>query len=233
MGQIILLAFGAAIFPTLLACVAIMLSRPQPRALLLGFYLGGLLTSVISGIVVLSLFNNGNSIGGTTTSTSSPGVYIVSGLIALLFSWLMASDRGRSYLARRREHHPRKHSQPKPQTGPSRIERTLSRASARTAFAVGAVINLPGPFYLLALGDISTGDYSSAQELGLILLFNAIMFLLVEVPLVGYIVRPDTTVEKVAAFSKWLNANGLRVIGWLIGIWGTGLLVQGVSAALG
>jgi hypothetical protein len=43
------------------------------------------------------------------------------------------------------------------------------------------VINLPGPFYVLALGKIAHGSYSTVQQVGLILLFNAIMFLLLEV----------------------------------------------------
>ncbi|HEY6397524.1 MAG TPA: hypothetical protein VIX82_08745 [Solirubrobacteraceae bacterium] len=52
MGSIILLAFGAGFFPTLLACVAIMISRPEPRWLLIAFYAGGLLTSISTGIAV-------------------------------------------------------------------------------------------------------------------------------------------------------------------------------------
>ena len=98
---------------------------------------------------------------------------------------------------------------------------------------VGAAINLPGPFYLLALGDIASGGYSTAEQLGLIVLFNAIMFLLVEVPLVGYLVRPEETAERVAGFATWLNANGLRVMGWLVGAVGVGLIVQGIAAAAG
>ena len=96
---------------------------------------------------------------------------------------------------------------------------------------VGAAINLPGPFYLLALGDIASGPYSTAEQLGLVLLFNAIMFLLVEVPLVGYLVQPEETAGRVASFSTWLNANGLRVMGWLVGAVGAGLIVQGIAAA--
>ena len=99
------------------------------------------------------------------------------------------------------------------------------------AFAVGAAINLPGPFYLLALGDIATGAYTGVQELGLILVFNAIMFLLLEVPLVGYLMRPERTAERVATLATWLNANGLRVMGWLVGAVGVSLLVQGIVAA--
>ena len=52
---------------------------------------------------------------------------------------------------------------------------------------IGAAINLPGPFYVLALGEIASGPYDSLASLGLILLFNAIMFTLLEVPLVGYL----------------------------------------------
>ena len=98
---------------------------------------------------------------------------------------------------------------------------------------VGAAINLPGPFYLLALGDMATSGYSTAEQLGLIVLFNAIMFLLVEVPLVGYLVRPDSTAERVASFATWLNSNGLRIMGWLVGAVGIGLIVQGLAAASG
>ena len=98
---------------------------------------------------------------------------------------------------------------------------------------VGAAINLPGPFYLLALGDIATGDYSTAEQLGLVALFNAIMFLLVEVPLVGYLVAPSRPPSEVASFSTWLNVNGLRVMGWLVAAVGAGLIVQGLAAAAG
>jgi hypothetical protein len=58
MGSIILLAFGACFFPTLLACVAIMISRPEPRWLLIAFYAGGVVTSVSAGIVVLAVFES-------------------------------------------------------------------------------------------------------------------------------------------------------------------------------
>jgi hypothetical protein len=53
-GQIVLLACAAAVFPTLIAYVAVMISRPEPRALLLAFYLGGLISSLTSGVVVLA-----------------------------------------------------------------------------------------------------------------------------------------------------------------------------------
>jgi hypothetical protein len=229
-GPIILLAFGAAVFPTLLACVAIMISRPEPRRLLLAFYAGGLLTSVASGIVVLALFANGSDVLGSTTSTPHPATSIIAGVLALVLAWLLASTRGRSRIDRWRRSHPRRAAKPKEHKGPSWAERHLGEASAKVAFGVGATINLPGPFYLLALGDMATGGYSTGQQLGLILLFNAIMFLLLEAPLVGYFVRPEATAERVGNLSRWLNANGLRVTGWLVGVFATSLLAQGLTA---
>jgi len=57
------------------------------------------------------------------------------------------------------------------------------------------------------------------------------MFLLLEVPLAGYLVRPDRTAEQVAKLGRWLNSNGLRVMGGLIALVGVSLVVQGLAAA--
>ena len=59
------------------------------------------------------------------------------------------------------------------------------------------------------------------------------MFTLLEVPLVGYLVRPERTAEQVGRLSIWLNANGLRIMGALIGVVGVSLVVQGIAAAAG
>jgi hypothetical protein len=226
-GSIIVLGLGASLFPMLLACVAIMISRPEPRRLLVAFYVGGLLTSVVSGIAVLSAFKDGHAVLGNTSSTPHPTVSIVIGAVALAFAWLMTTSRGKAILERWRSRH---RSQPKPDKGPSWAERRLGDASWKVAFLVGAVINLPGPFYLLALGKIAHGGYSPTGEVALILLFNAIMFVLLEAPLAGYLISPDATTERVQALSRILNENGLRTTGWFVGFFGVGLLAQGIAA---
>jgi hypothetical protein len=227
MAHVVLLALAAAVFPTLIACVAIMLSRPEPRRLLVAFYAGGVLASVGAGIVVLNAFKRGASVAGNSSSNPSPGTSVVAGLLALLLGWLMVTDRGRALLNGWRRRHPLRRRK---REGPSWAERRLDRANAAVAFAIGAAINLPGPFYVLALGDIAGGGYSRTAELGLILMFNAVMFVLLEVPLVGYLVRPQRTAEQVARLAVWLNDNGLRVMGALVGAVGVSLVVQGLAA---
>lgn len=85
--EIILLAFAAAFFPALLACVAIMISRPEPRWLLIGFYAGGLLTSIGTGIAVLALFDDGEGALGGTRSAPYPR-------LRSLLAWSRCCSRG-------------------------------------------------------------------------------------------------------------------------------------------
>jgi hypothetical protein len=84
--------------------------------------------------------------------------------------------------------------------------------------------------YLLALGQIARGSYSTPEQIALILVFNAIMFVLLEVPLVGCLLRPKATATRVSAMSAWLNRNGLRITGWLVALFGIGLMAQGTAA---
>ena len=228
MLRIVLLAFGAAIFPALLACVAILLSRPEPRRLILAFYLGGLLVSIVSGVAVLTVFESGGEVAGSTSDSPHPTVSIAVGTVGLLFAWLLISRRGRTLIDRWRSRHPRRQKRKK--EGPSWVERRLDHATVRIAFVVGGAINLPGPFYLLALGDLATG-YGRPEQIALILLFNAIMFMLLEIPLVGYLVDPAWTERTVSTAARWLNSNGLRVIGMLVGFFSASLVVQGLIAA--
>ena len=141
----------------------------------------------------------------------------------------MVTGRAQSSVGRLREWRGRRHPRHE-KSGPSWIERRLDKASPLAAFVLGAVINLPGPLYLLGLGRIATGGYGIVAQILLVLLFNAVMFLLLEVPLVGYVLWPEATRVKVSAFGRWLNANGLRVMGALVGLFGASFMLQGVIA---
>jgi hypothetical protein len=228
-AKVIVLALGAAFFPALLACVAILVSRPEPHRLILAFYLGGLLMSVTAGLVVLKVFQDGDGILGSDAGGPDGNVSVVVGLVGLLFAWLLASRSGRGLLDDWRARHPRR--PPKRGDGPSWVERRLDGATVGITFAIGAAINLPGPFYLVALGDIAGGP-TPLEQVALILLFNAIMFLLLEIPLVGYLLHPGWTERAVAATRSWLTVNRLRILGALIGAISCALILQGLQAML-
>ncbi len=203
-AKIVVLALGAAFFPALLACVAILVSRPEPHQ---------------EGRDPRHRYGRPHG-----------NVSIVVGLVGLFFAWLLASRRGRGLLEAWRSRHPRKRP-PKPKAeGPSWVERRLDGATVAITFAVGAAINLPGPFYLVALGDIAGGP-SPLEQVALILLFNAIMFLLLEIPLVGYLIDPGWTERSVAATRAWLTVNRLRILGTFLAAISLGLIFQGIQTA--
>jgi hypothetical protein len=229
-AKVVVLALGAAFFPALLACVAILVSRPEPHRLILAFYLGGLLMSVTAGLVVLKVFQDGGGILGSDAGGPDGNVSIVVGLVGLFFAWLLASRRGRGLLEDWRARHPRRRPA-KRGDGPSWVERRLDGATMGITFAIGAAINLPGPFYLIALGDIAGGP-TPVEQVALILLFNAIMFLLLEIPLIGYLIDPGWTERAVAATRAWLTDNRLRILGAVIGAISCALIAQGIDAAL-
>jgi Sap, sulfolipid-1-addressing protein len=224
MGDIFLLSLAAAVYPALLASAVVILALPQPRGLLLGYLIGGMTVSITAGLLIVPAFEDSNPVIGSK-STVSPGAYIFAGVLLLAVAWLLGTRRGRDLTERRRAR-PKKPQRDKP----SWTNRVLSRESAYVALGVGAVMNLPGPWYLLALRDIADGSYSRPTQIGLIVLFNVVMFTLIEVPLVGYLLQPDRTAARVAAFNDWLGRNARNIVAILaLGI-AVYAIVSGVAA---
>jgi hypothetical protein len=65
-------------------------------------------------------------------------------------------------------------------------------------------------------------------SVGLILLFNAIMFLIVEVPLAGYLINPEGTKARVQRFQAWLAEHGRTVATVAALAIGTYLIIEGI-----
>jgi Sap, sulfolipid-1-addressing protein len=100
------------------------------------------------------------------------------------------------------------------------------------AVLVGAGLNLPGMWYLIALDRIGEGDYGAIEELLLVLAFNVIMFTLVEVPLAWYVVSPDGAEAAVGRFDAWLRANSRALAAVVAAGVGAYLVTRGLVLAL-
>lgn len=227
MGSILLLALGSAMFPALLAGAAVILSRERPARLLLAFWTGGLITSISAGLAILSAFGeHAAALDSSGGRSLSPVNTILAGAGAILIALLIGTRQGAKLIdgwRRRRERaHPKK-----PDRAPW-SERMLGNGSARVAFVAGAILNLPGPFYLIALGDIASAHYAPVVQGLIVLVFNLIMLLMVEVPMIGYVFDPERTDRWVGQFAAWLNRNGMRIIAVIAGGWGLSLLVKGI-----
>ncbi len=113
------------------------------------------------------------------------------------------------------------------------MEAGPERGSARTTFVVGALLTLPGASYLAGLDLLAKQDLSTAATVLTVLGFNLIMLLLLELPLLGFAIRPEGTAVAVERFSAWLGREGGRIGIGVAVILGVALILRGLAGLLG
>ena len=220
---LVLLALAASVYPTLLAGVILILARPRPLRMLFGFLAGGLTISVIAGIAIVRALESSGAVS-TSQHTTKPIVSIVAGAVSLAVAWGIWSGAINRGLSK----HKRRKRDPDAPKKPSMASRALSRGSITMAFAAGLVLNLPGVWYLDALTEIAKAMPSNASALLQLLVFNVIMFALVELPIVAYVVNPEGAAGLVQRASEWGHDHSREVaigLATTVGVW---LIVKGI-----
>jgi Sap, sulfolipid-1-addressing protein len=226
MGEVVLLSFTSAFNPTLIAVTTLMLLLPHPKGLMLGYWLGAMLMSITLGLlIVFSLKSSG--VVSSTKHTLSPLADIVLGGLTLIVAAVLASGRDARYRERRAK---KKVGKP-----PPRWQRELRRGSPRTTFVLGALLTLPGASYLAALDRLTKLNYSTVVTVVIVLGFNLVMLLLLEVPMIAFALAPEGTPAAIDRAKAWAGIHGrvyaergLAVIGVLLVIKGiVGLILAG------
>jgi hypothetical protein len=232
MGDIFLLSLVSAANASLLAAVTVMLFLPSPKRLLLGYLAGALLTSLTIGFLVVFVVHDAAA-ASTTRNAVSPAIDIAFGAILLLVAYVLRGDHDQRLKERRRQKKLAKSDGEEPaEKGPSKVEQLLGRGSARVTFALGVVLTQPGVSYLAALRDLQELGYGTVGEILVVIGFNAMLLILLEVPLAGYFVAPERTVVEVQRFRAWLTRSGRRMA--IYGAAGLGalLIARGVIGYL-
>jgi hypothetical protein len=205
--QLLFLALDAAVYPTLLAVVVILLNQPRRVPLLSAYLATGLIVSVGAGLALVfaleGAFTKGNH-------TLGPSVDLTVGGLALLLAVALATRADARFAALRKD----KSSEPAqaaPESSEPIMQRLLARQSTPLVVIASLAINLPGASYLVALKDIAAAHHSALATILLVVGFNVIMFTLAEIPLVGLIFNPDGTERVVVAVNRWFSDNGRRI----------------------
>lgn len=238
MATILALALAAAVYPQLLAVVVVILTRPEPRRLLWACYIGAVSVSLASGMAVLLVFRDRSSIAGTTSHRLGASVYLAVGGVAVLVAALIASERGRALLGanlpqvrardrnRDRDRAERPVSIGRVKAG---AERALHRGSVLVASGVGIVLGIPGPFDLVAVGRLARGGYSTVASIAALVGFNLVKFVLIEIPLLSYVIDSGGTAARVDRFSSWMKENKVRIIAAVVAVIGVLLIGRGIA----
>src|SRR3954447_14120627 len=132
------LALGAALYPTLLAMVVLIVRGPNPTRMLGAYLFGAMLVSVGVGVAIVRSLDAGNAVGGGD-DTVGPAIDIALGLFALTVALILGTGRDRR-LRERRER--RKAARARPEKDPW-SQRVLARESLLLTFAVGMALSLP------------------------------------------------------------------------------------------
>jgi hypothetical protein len=222
--ELLLLAIASMFWPTLIVIVVLALRLEHPVKILSWFLVGGLLTTVTVGIVLVFEVQGSSSISNSNSSLS-PAVDISMGLLSLLVAYAL-DRRGRRAppsVERPPPPHPKK---------PSVAERAVGRG-AGVAFAAGVVLNiLPGTFPIVALKDIAQLDASNSAKVAAIIIFYVIMFTFVEVPIVAYRFAPERTTAVMDDTDSWIGRNKRQIAVYVIAGVGLYLIVRGLLQLL-
>jgi hypothetical protein len=220
------LAAASAIDPLLVASVAVMLSRERALGLLAAYFVGGAAVSVAAGVIVLFVLGQAGLSGGSVP----PGVDVAAGVVLLVFAVVVGSGAGARLLASVRGHRATGAGKGSG-GGPARslVDRVRSGDSLWIALLAGAAWGTPGVLYLAGLAVIARSGHATLDQVVAILLFNVVMFALVELPLLAFVVAPGPTRRAVGRFSHWLSAHRRAVVAAIAGGIGVYLLVKGIS----
>ncbi len=224
--DILLLAFLAALNPTLLAATTVMLLLPKPRNLMLGYLLGAMMTSVSLGLVIVFSLEESGAVEAAQ-NTFSPAADIALGAIFLIVARALSAERD-AILKERRKRRRAAKGKAKGEKGPPRWQQALSRGIPRTTFVIGALLTLPGASYLAALTRLAKGDLGTPESVLVVVGFNLIMLALLELPLLSYLLQPDATPRRVERFKASLRRDGRRIAIRIATVAGMLLVVRGV-----
>lgn len=215
---LLLMAVAASLEPFRIAMTVLMINRPRPALQLLTFLGGGFAMGTAVGLIVLFVLRP----AAESTHVTLPRVQIVVGALLLLYAAVVAAGVARR-VAR---------SRPTDGfAGPlmTRVRGLLNGRSLWSAGIAGLAVALPSVDYLAALALIAAAGAAATVQVGALVTFNVVAFVLVEIPLLCHLVAPEGTRAVLAAGYDRLRARGHRGTAALLAVVGCVLVGVGVA----
>ena len=220
--QALPLAISAALYPPAVVILLLLLVSEHPRRLVLAYFAGAAIITVGAGLIGLAVLD-----GTGATSSSSP---TASGWVDIAIGVALIGVTVWAWRRRSRPVTETAEEDDAPKTG--RIADWTARAttSQKWALALGLVMFLPSPLYLLAIKTIAdSGDSSASNILAVVICAIAVM-LLVEILVVGMFVRPADIVASIKRAQAWTRRNGWTVATVVAGLGAIVAFDKGINA---
>ena len=213
--SVLVMAFAVSLEPFRIGMTVLMLNRPRPMLQLLAFLCGGFAMGTAVGLIVLFAFRRRLLLGSTYFTL--PKVQILIGVVALLVAAVLAA---RVFTGR---------FGPRPEKLATLAQRLLNGRSLWIAGMAGLGIALPSVDYLAALTIILASRAAAMTQVGALLMFNVVAFALVEIPLLAYLLAPQTTRTSMVALHDWIRSRRRVEVATLLAAVGGVLLAAGIA----
>jgi hypothetical protein len=223
-AEIVGLAFLSALNPTLLAATTVMLLLDKPNRLMLGYWLGAMLTGVTTGLVIVLALPKNSSVAKTSQRTVSPAIDLTIAGILLVVVLVLATGRDKPLEQRHAEHRGEKK--------PPRWQQRLQSGTAKTTFVIGVLLSFPGASYLVALDRLSKLHYATPVTVLVVIGFMLVQLVLLEVAMLAFAIEPEKTPIAIDRVKAWAGAHWRRYAVWGLGAIVAALVIRGVVALL-
>lgn len=225
MGQVVSLAFLAAVNPALLAAVTVMLLLPSPLRLMIGYWLGAMTTSVTLGMVIVFSLESSSFSKSSSNKAHPVGALVLAGIL-LVIVFVLATGRDQRLRERRARRRSEKRGKDEEKT--PRWQQTLGKGTARAAFLVGLVLTFPGGAYLDALDHLSKLHYSTVATVLAVIGVCLIQQILLEGPIIAFKLAPEQTPIVIDRAKSWFQAHARTIAQWGLTVIAAALALNGI-----
>jgi len=229
MGDVVVLAFTAALNPTEVAAITLMLLLPRPDRLMFGYWVGAMFTGIASGLVIVFALD-GTSAQHTTTHTLGPAAWLVFAVLLVVAAFALAKGEDQRLRERRAARRERKGKEEQRKT--PKWQRVLQEGNAWQAFAVGIVLSFPGASYLAALDRLIHLHYSTLAVVAILIGFNLVQNLLLEIPMLAFRIWPERTRAAIDTAKAWVSTHWREYAVWALGLLGVAVAIPSLIALL-
>ena len=223
MGKIVGLAFTSALNPTLVAATTVMLLRQRPARLMLGYWVGAMLTSIALGLVIVFALE-GSGFENESKKTVHPAIALTLAGLLLLVVLVLATGRDKPFEERRQVRREGK--------DPPRWQRWMQKGDPKITFVIGVLLSFPGASYLVALDTLGKLHYSTLGTVLVVIGFCLVALVLIEVPLVAFRFAPEQTPLAIDRAKAWAGVHWRRIAIWGLAVIAAGLTIIGIAELL-
>ena len=210
--------------PTLLAATTVMLLLPKPDRLMLGYWLGAMLTGVTLGLVIVFALPKNSSFAKTSQRTVSPAIDLAIAGILLVVVLVLATGRDRPLEER--------HAERRHEKKPPKWQQRLQRGTAKTTFVIGVLLSFPGASYLVALDRLSKLHYATAVTVLVVIGFMLVQLVLLEAAILAFVIEPEKTPIAIDRGKAWARAHWRKYAVWGLGAIAAALVIRGIVELL-